>query len=111
MKTLNGIEKVLILEKLESIKKEINELTDFTDIVYKSDLSNVLIISEFTYKGFYCTFFKDKNRFIFTYEKNDYVEVCIFNTFEEILCFIINSKLLSREKNRIRNINNMKGKK
>lgn len=110
MKTLNGIEKILILEKLDSIKKELDELTNFTDIVYKSDLSNLLIISEFTYKGFYCTFFKDNKKFIFTYEKGNYVEVCIFNTFEEILCFIINSKLLNKEKNRIKNINNMKGK-
>lgn len=110
MKTLNGIEKILILEKLDSIKKELDELTNFTDIVYKSDLSNLLIISEFTYKGFYCTFFKDSKRFIFTYEKGNYVEVCIFNTFEEILCFIINSKLLNKKKNRIQNINNMKGK-
>ena len=67
MKTLNGIEKVIILEKLNSIKNELDELTDFTETVYKSNLNNVLILSEFTYKGYYCTFFKDKNRFIFTY--------------------------------------------
>lgn len=98
MKVLNGIEKVLIIEKINSIKNELNELTDFTENVYNSDLNNVLILSEFSYKGYYCTFFKDKNRFIFTYEKNDYVEVCIFNTFEEILCFIINSKLKNNAK-------------
>lgn len=110
MKTLSGVEKVLILEKLESIKKELNELTDFADIVYKSDLRNLIIISEFTYKGFYCTFFKDNKRFIFTYEKGTYVEVCIFNTFEEILCFIIDGKLLNRKKNNTKKISNMKGK-
>lgn len=110
MKTLNGIEKVIILEKLNSIKNELDELTDFTETVYKSNLNNVLILSEFTYKGFYCTFFKDKNRFIFTYEKNNYVEVCIFNSFEEILCFIIENKLLNKAKNNIKKINNMKGK-
>lgn len=99
MKTLNEIEKMLIIEKINSIKNELNELTDFTENVYKTDLNNVLILSEFSYKGYYCTFFKDKNRFIFTYEKNDYVEVCIFNNFEEILCFIINSKLLNKKKN------------
>lgn len=110
MKTLNGIEKVIILEKLNSIKNELDELTDFTETVYKSNLNNVLILSEFTYKGYYCTFFKDKNRFIFTYEKNNYVEVCIFNSFEEILCFIIENKLLNKTKNNIKKINNMKGK-
>ncbi len=110
MKTLNGIEKVIILEKLNSIKNELDELTDFTETVYKSNLNNVLILSEFTYKSYYCTFFKDKNRFIFTYEKNNYVEVCIFNSFEEILCFIIENKLLNKTKNNIKKINNMKGK-
>lgn len=93
MKNLKGIEKSLILEKINSVKNELDKLTDFTDAVYKSNFENVLIISEFKYKGFMCTFFKDNNRFIFTYEKDDYVEVCIFNTFEEILCYIINSKL------------------
>lgn len=109
MKTLNGIEKILIIEKINSIKKELDELTDFTENVYKSDLNNVLILSEFTYKDYYCTFFKDKSRYIFTYEKNDYVEVCIFNSFEEILCFIIDSKLLNNTRNN-KKINNMKGK-
>lgn len=102
MKTLNGIEKNLIVEKINSIKNELDELTDFTENVYKSDLNNVCIISEFTYKGYYCTFFKDKNRFIFTYEKNNYVEVCIFNSFEEMLCLIINSKVKSHNINKRR---------
>ncbi len=98
MKNLKGIEKALILEKIDSIKSELDELTEFTDSVYKSNFDNVLIISEFTYRGFRCTFFKDTNRFVFTYEKNNYVEVCIFNTFEEILCFIINSKFKNNAK-------------
>lgn len=102
MKTLNGIEKNLIIEKINSIKNELDELTDFTENVYKSDLNNVCIISEFTYKGYYCTFFKDKNRFIFTYEKNNYVEVCIFNSFEEMLCLIISSKTKSQNINKRR---------
>lgn len=35
-------------------------------------------------------------------EKNNYVEVCIFNSFEEMLCLIINSKTKSHNINKRR---------
>ena len=64
------------------------EKTDFKEYLNKN-----IILSEFVYKNYKCAFFRDGTRLILTFEKNDYVEVCIFNTFEEILCFVIDNKL------------------
>ena len=72
MKNKNNVEKLIILEKV--------------NIDYSKDTKDFILISEFIYKGFLCTFFKDNNRFIFIYEKDDYAEVLIFNSFEELLC-------------------------
>lgn len=64
------------------------EETDF-----KEDPNKDIILSEFIYKNYKCAFFRDGTRLILTFEKNNHVEVCIFNTFEEILCFVIDNKL------------------
>ena len=64
---------------------------DNTD--FKEDPNKNIILSEFVYKNYKCAFFRDGTRLILTFEKNNHVEVCIFNTFEEILCFVIDNKL------------------
>lgn len=88
MKNKNNVEKMIILEKLNNINVDLTDLID-----YSQNTKDFILISEFTYKGFACTFFKDNNRFIFTYEKNNYAEVLIFNSFEELLCNLIKNKL------------------
>lgn len=64
---------------------------DETD--FKEDPNKNIILSEFVYKNYKCAFFRDGTRLILTFEKNNHVEVCIFNTFEEILCFVIDNRL------------------
>lgn len=66
--------------------------TDFKEQPIKN-----IILSEFIYKNYKCAFFRDNTRLILTFEKNNHVEVCIFNTFEEILCFVIDNKIDSKK--------------
>lgn len=68
---------------------------DETD--FKEDPSKTIILSEFIYKNYKCAFFRDGTRLVLTFEKNNHVEVCIYNTFEEILCLIIENRLNSQK--------------
>lgn len=69
------------------------ELITEEETDFKEDPNQNIILSEFIYKDYKCAFFRDGSRFVLTFEKNNHVEVCFFNTFEEILCFIIDNKL------------------
>ena len=68
---------------------------DETD--FKEDPNKTIILSEFIYRNYKCAFFRDGTRLVLTFEKNNHVEVCIYNTFEEILCFIIENRLNSQK--------------
>ena len=68
---------------------------DETD--FKEDPNKTIILSEFIYKNYKCAFFRDGTRLVLTFEKNNHVEVCIYNTFEEMLCLIIENRLNSQK--------------
>lgn len=93
-----------ILDKLNCRSITIDELLEFDteDLInliteeekdFKEISNKNIIISEFTYKNLKCAFFKDSTKLILTFERNNCVEVCIFNSFEEILCHIIDDRL------------------
>lgn len=84
----------ITIEDLDNIEiDELIELITEDETDFKKELKKTVILSEFIYKDLKCAFFRDGSRLILTFEKNNNVEVCIFNTFEEILCFIIDNKL------------------
>lgn len=80
----NKIEKMIVLEKLKNINSDLTDLID-----YSRNDKDFILISEFIYKGYECAFFKDNSRFTLMYEKNNSVEVLVFNSFEEFLCRFI----------------------
>lgn len=53
------------------------------------------IVKEFSCGRYYCMFIKQGKKFVLTFEKDDNMHVEIFNTFEEILRYVIKNKLLS----------------
>lgn len=65
-----------------------NDENDFKEIEYK-------IITEFQYGNYYCVFVKQGEKFILVYDKDDNSHVDMFNSLEEILCYVIKNKLLS----------------
>lgn len=84
----------ITVEYLANLDTEyIIELITQEDTDFKENPNKTTILSEFIYKNYKCAFFKDGTRLILTFEQNNHVEVCIFNTFEEILCFVIDNKL------------------
>lgn len=82
------------LEDLSSLDTEyLIELISEDKTEFKEFSNKTNILSEFTYKNYKCAFFRDGTKLILTFEQNNHVEVCIFNTLEEMLCFIIDKKL------------------
>lgn len=82
------IDELLEIDTEALINLITEEETDFKEISNKN-----IIISEFTYKNLKCAFFKDGTKLILTFERDNCVEVCIFNSFEEILCYLIDDRL------------------
>ena len=88
----------ITVEDLANIDTEyLIDLITEEETDFKEDPNKDTILSEFIYKNYKCAFFRDGTRLILTFEKNNHVEVCIFNKFEEILCFVIDNKLDLKE--------------
>jgi len=64
-------------------------LITFADDDFKEISDKSKIYEEFTYKDLKCTFFNDDDKLILIYEKDNNVEVLVFKTFTDILCYLI----------------------
>ena len=84
----------ITIEDLETMEiDELKELISEDKADFEENTCKDVILSNFIYKDYNCVFFKDKERLILTFEKNDDVDVCIFNSLEEMLAYIVNSRL------------------
>ena len=75
-------------ETEELIKLITKHEGDFKETEYE-------IIKEFSCGLYYCVFIKQGEKFVLVFEKDNISHVEIFNSFEEILCYVIKNKLLS----------------
>ena len=83
-------------------KLEKTDIENIIDLITENEndfnqISNNNIMSEFYYKNFKCAFFRNGSRVVLTFEKNNNVDVCIFNSLEEMLCELIDIRLNSKE--------------
>lgn len=54
------------------------------------------IISEFTYRGFYCIFCKSDEKYLLILNKNEKTEVIVFNQFEDIFSAVVTNHVLDK---------------
>lgn len=82
------IDDIIGTETEELIKLITKHEGDFKETEYE-------IIKEFSCGLYYCVFIKQGEKFVLVFEKDNISHVEIFNSFEEILCYVIKNKLLS----------------
>ncbi len=70
---------------------ELQELMCDEEFTEESD-----IISEFTYRGFYCIFCKSNEKYLLILNKNEKTEVIVFNQFEDIFSAVITNHILDK---------------
>ena len=88
----------ITIEDLETMEfDDLKELISEDKADFEENTCKDVILSNFIYKDYNCVFFKDKERLILTFEKNNDVDVCIFNSLEEMLAYIVNSRLKVKE--------------
>lgn len=86
------IQDIIDITDNELIELITNNANDLKNEQYK-------ILREFVYNGFYCVLVRDNEKYILIYDKNDISHVEIFETFEDMLCTIIDNKLSSKGEN------------
>lgn len=82
------IDDIIGIDTEELIKLITNDKNDFKKIEYE-------ILKEFSCGLYYCVFVRQGEKFILVFEKDNNSHVEIFNSFEEILRYVIKNILLS----------------
>lgn len=83
------------LDELDS--NELVELMKNVDDEIDQNQNDAKIIAEFIYKGLFCVLFKDNEKYILTYEKDDDARVLIFENIEQLLAIIIQRDIVLSE--------------
>lgn len=80
----------ITMNELEDLSiEELEELMCDEEVIQASN-----IISEFTYRGFYCIFYRSGEKYLLILNKDGKSEVVAFNQFEDIFSAVITNKLL-----------------
>lgn len=89
----------ITIEDLNNL--EINELLDILFNVDSEEISNENegdeIITEFTNRGYYCVFFKNKEQYFLLLIQDSHVDILVFDNIEEILSNSVEQFLLEKK--------------